>query len=41
VAPAERQPALDRQLRLLARAVARRLEDEDDRRAVPVARRPG
>jgi hypothetical protein len=37
VAPAERQPALDRQLRLLARAVERRLEDEDDRRAALVA----
>jgi uncharacterized membrane protein len=37
VAPAERQPALDRQLHLLARAVARALEDEDDRRAALVA----
>src|SRR2546423_3554251 len=32
VAPAERQPALDRQLRLLALGVERTLEDEDDRR---------
>ncbi len=37
VAPAERQPALDRQLRLLARGVVRALEDEDDRRAALVA----
>jgi uncharacterized membrane protein len=37
VAPADRQPALDRQLRLLARGVARSLEDEDDRRAALVA----
>jgi uncharacterized membrane protein len=37
VAPAERQPALDRQLRLLESAVARALEDEDDRRAALVA----
>src|SRR3954451_16008628 len=37
VAPAERQPALDRQLRLLARAVERALEDDDDRRAALVA----
>jgi uncharacterized membrane protein len=37
VAPAERQPALDRQLRLLARGVARALEDEDDRHAALVA----
>ena len=37
VAPAERQPALDRQLRLLAHGVARALEDEDDRRAALVA----
>ena len=37
VAPAERQPALDRQLRLLERGVARALEDEDDRRAALVA----
>jgi uncharacterized membrane protein len=37
VAPPERQPALDRQLRLLAAGVARALEDEDDRRAALVA----
>ena len=37
VAPAKRQPALDRQLRLLARGVERTLEDEDDRRAALVA----
>lgn len=37
VAPPERQPALDRQLRLLASAVARTLEDEDDRHAALVA----
>src|SRR4051812_20387584 len=37
VAPAERQPALDRQLRLLKGAVSRALEDEDDRRAALVA----
>ena len=37
VAPAERQPALDRQLRLLERGVARTLDDEDDRRAALVA----
>jgi uncharacterized membrane protein len=37
VAPADRQPALDRQLRLLARGVARALDDEDDRRAALVA----
>jgi hypothetical protein len=37
VAPTDRQPALDRQLRLLARGVARALEDEDDRRAALVA----
>jgi hypothetical protein len=37
VAPAERQPALDRQLRLLAGGVARALEDEDDGRAALVA----
>jgi uncharacterized membrane protein len=37
VAPAERQPALDRQLRLLAGGVARALEDEDERRAALVA----
>jgi hypothetical protein len=36
IAPAERQPALDRQLRLLARAVARDLEDDDDRDAALV-----
>jgi hypothetical protein len=33
VAPADRQPPLDRQLRLLERSVARDLDDEDDRRA--------
>ncbi len=37
VAAAERQPALDRQLRLLASGVARALDDEDDRRAALVA----
>jgi len=37
VAPPERQPALDRQLRLLACSVERTLEDEDDRRAALVA----
>ena len=37
VAPAERQPALDRQLHLLALGVARALDDEDDRRAALVA----
>jgi uncharacterized membrane protein len=37
VAPEDRQPALDRQLRLLAGGVARALEDEDDRRAALVA----
>jgi uncharacterized membrane protein len=37
VAPAERQPALDRQLRLLEAAVARALEDDEDRRAALVA----
>src|SRR6059058_5592121 len=37
VAPARRQSALDRQLRLLAAGVARALEDEDDRRAALVA----
>ena len=37
VAPPERRPALDRQLRLLARGVGRALEDEDDRRAALVA----
>jgi uncharacterized membrane protein len=36
IAPAERQPALDRQLRLLARGVARDLEDDDDRDAALV-----
>jgi len=41
VAPAERQPALDRQLRLLEAAVARALEDEDDRRAALVADEQG
>ena len=37
VAPARRQPALDRQLRLLERGVAHALEDENDRRAALVA----
>jgi uncharacterized membrane protein len=37
VAPAERHPALDRQLHLLADGVRRALEDEDDRRAALVA----
>jgi uncharacterized membrane protein len=37
VAPPERQPALDRQLRLLASAVDRELDDDDDRRAALVA----
>jgi uncharacterized membrane protein len=37
VAPARRQAALDRQLRLLERGVASALEDEDDRRAALVA----
>jgi uncharacterized membrane protein len=37
VAPAERQPALDRQLCLLERGVARALDDEEDRRAALVA----
>ena len=37
MAPADRQPALDRQLRLLARGVARALDDEDDRRTALVA----
>ena len=37
VAPPERQPALDRQLNLLARGVARALDDEEDRRAALVA----
>jgi uncharacterized membrane protein len=36
VAPAERQPALDRQLRLLADAVTRGLDDDDDRDAALV-----
>jgi uncharacterized membrane protein len=36
IAPPERQPALDRQLRLLARGVARDLEDDDDRDAALV-----
>jgi hypothetical protein len=36
IAPAERQPALDRQLRLLAHAVTRGLEDDDDREAALV-----
>jgi uncharacterized membrane protein len=36
VAPAERQPALDRQLRLLAHAVTRDLDDDDDRDAALV-----
>jgi uncharacterized membrane protein len=37
VAPEERQPPLDRQLRLLEAAVARALEDDEDRRAALVA----
>jgi hypothetical protein len=37
VAPEERQPALDRQLNLLAGGVARALENDDDRRAALVA----
>jgi uncharacterized membrane protein len=37
VAPAERQPALDRQLRLLEGGVSRALDDEDDRHAALVA----
>jgi len=37
VTPPERQPALDCQLRLLARGVERAFEDEDDRRAAMVA----
>jgi uncharacterized membrane protein len=37
VTPPERQPALDRQLRLLASGIERALEDEDDRRAAVVA----
>jgi uncharacterized membrane protein len=36
VSPAERQPALDRQLRLLADAVTRGLDDDDDRDAAVV-----
>ena len=36
ITPPERQPALDRQLRLLARGVARDLEDDDDRDAALV-----
>ena len=35
-APAERQPALDRELRLLADAVTRDLDDDDDRGAALV-----
>jgi uncharacterized membrane protein len=41
VAPPERHPALDRQLRLLAEGVSRALEDEDDRRAALVADEQG
>jgi uncharacterized membrane protein len=41
VAPAERQSALDRQLRLLASGVARGLDEEDDRRAALVADQQG
>ena len=41
VAPRERQAALDRQLRLLANAVERALEDDDDRRAALVADQQG
>jgi hypothetical protein len=37
LAPTERQPALYRQLNLLARGVARALDHEEDRRAAPVA----
>jgi uncharacterized membrane protein len=37
VAPLERQPALDRQLRLLADAVTRGLDDDEDRDAALVA----
>ncbi|MGN6799854.1 MAG: DUF2254 family protein, partial [Gaiellaceae bacterium] len=33
VAPPERQPALDRQLHLIAQAVTRNLDDDDDREA--------
>jgi uncharacterized membrane protein len=36
IAPPDRQSALDRQLRLLARGVARDLEDDDDRDAALV-----
>jgi uncharacterized membrane protein len=41
VAPAERQPALDRQLRLLAQAVKRSLDDDDDRDAALVPDQQG
>jgi uncharacterized membrane protein len=41
IAPPERQPALDRQLRLLEHAVTRDLDDEDDRRAALVADQQG
>jgi len=41
VAPDERQPPLDRQLRLLAGGVARALDDEDDRRAALIADQQG
>jgi uncharacterized membrane protein len=41
VAPAERQPALDRQLRLLASGVERGLAEADDRRAALVADQQG
>jgi len=37
VAPAQRQPPLDRQLRLLASAVEHALDEDDDRRAALVA----
>lgn len=37
VAPAQRQPALDRQLRLLEQGVARALDDDEDRDAALVA----
>src|SRR3954468_11148302 len=37
VAPAERQPALDRQLSLLARGIERGLDDDEDRSAARVA----
>lgn len=36
VAPAERQPALDHQLRLLAHAASRGLDSDDDRDAALV-----